>query len=353
MGWSQEESDWQHLYRERFRALHNFATLGFYWWSYEPERGKPRHAYMDAVLEWADSVDLECKGHPLVWNLGDAAWYPSNLDELRRLSDERVHDCVSRFAGEIDMWDVVNEVTNPFRDENADGRFTAAWKEFGRIEFAKRSFQIARRANPNATLLINDYLLGADYEAVVEALVDDDGARLYDVIGLQTHQHGRPTALEDVWDTCERHARFGVPLHFTETTFVSGPGKWDDWGETTGEGEAKQAEDVEAFYRAVFSHPAVDALTWWDLSDLHAWQRVPSGLLRDDMSPKPAYDRLMRLIHQEWHTSTQAATDEHGVATARAFYGDYDVTVTGMNGTQMQDTVSFQKDGTTEFEIRA
>lgn len=352
-GWSDEDSESQQLYRERFRALHNFATLGFYWWSYEPERGKPRHEHIERVLAWAEAVGIECKGHPLVWNHGAAAWYPSDLAELRRLSDERVRDCVSRFAGEIDIWDVVNEATDPFRGANFDNLFSDAWRGYGRVEFTKHSFEIARRANPDATLLINDYRLGEDYERLIEELVDGDGKPLYDAIGLQTHQHGGATPVDRLWDACERHARFGVPLHFTETTFVSGPGKWDHWEATTPEGEARQAEDVEAFYRALFSHPSVEAITWWDFSDRNAWQRAPSGLLRADMSPKPAYDRLMRLIHDEWHTSTQTATDGNGIATARAFYGDYDVTVTGTNGTRAQETVSFSKGGDDTFEIRA
>ena len=85
-GWSEEESDAQALYRERFRAVHNFATLGFYWSSYEPERGKPRHAHVDKVLEWTESVGIECKGHPLVWNHSASPWYPTDLAELRLLS---------------------------------------------------------------------------------------------------------------------------------------------------------------------------------------------------------------------------------------------------------------------------
>jgi endo-1,4-beta-xylanase len=350
--WQAEDSDWQAQYRERFSALHNFATLGFYWWSYEREKGKPRHQYTDTVLDWADSHGIQCKGHPLVWNLGDADWYPADLAELRRLSDERIADCVARFAGRIDVWDVANEVTDPFREENADGLFTAAWKEYGRIEFARRAFEIARAANADARLLINDYRLGEDYEQVIEALVDDGGKPLYDVIGLQTHQHGGAKPPEDLWDACERHSRFGVPLHFTEITYVSGPGKWNEWQGTTPEGEERQARDVEAFYRLLFSHPSVEALTWWDLSDRHAWQRAPAGLLREDMSPKPAYDALMGLIHTEWHTSGEAATDSSGAATVRGFYGDYDITVTGSNGARAQAAISLSKAGPSTFEIR-
>ena len=39
-------------YRRRFARLLNYATLGFYWGAYEPERGKPNYDYTDKVVEW-------------------------------------------------------------------------------------------------------------------------------------------------------------------------------------------------------------------------------------------------------------------------------------------------------------
>ncbi len=39
-------------YRRRFAALFNYATLGFYWPYYEPERGHPNYEYTDKALAW-------------------------------------------------------------------------------------------------------------------------------------------------------------------------------------------------------------------------------------------------------------------------------------------------------------
>ncbi|MCD6507549.1 hypothetical protein J7M22_13115 [Candidatus Poribacteria bacterium] len=46
----------------------------------------------------------------------------------------------------------------------------------------------------------------------------------------------------------------------------------------------------------LFSHPSVEAITWWDFSDRGAWQGTAAGFLRKDMSPKPAYERLTELV---------------------------------------------------------
>ncbi|MBM3214386.1 1,4-beta-xylanase [Candidatus Poribacteria bacterium] len=330
--WREDASDWQSEYRRRFTDLLNFATIGFYWWAYEPRRGEPRHAYAEAVADWCAERGVVTKGHPLVWNYAAPQWLPDDLAEIRTLSDERVRDCMTRFADSIGIWDVVNEATDPFRsDLNFDNLMSDAWRDYGRVEWTKHCFRIAREANPQATLLINDYRHDAAYERLIEELIDNNGKPLYDAIGIQTHQHGGAIPLDRLWDTCERFSRFGVPLHFTETTFVSGPRSDGGW-KTTPDGEARQADDVEAFYSLLFSHPAVEAITWWDFSDLHAWQSAPAGLLREDMSPKPAYERLHSLIQDAWRTSVDVRTDAEGRASLTGFHGTHRATVRGDNG---------------------
>ena len=147
------------------------------------------------------------------------------------------------------------------------------------------------------------------------------------VIGIQSHMHSGAWPNTKIWDVCERFSRFGVPLHFTEATILSGQKGWNApkgkaWSSTT-EGEAYQARETVRFYTMLFSHPAVEAITWWDLSDLHAWKRAPAGLIRDDMSPKPAYLELEKLIKKKWWTRTTGKSDKDGTFTFRGFAGDY------------------------------
>lgn len=349
--WRDDDSEWQASYRERFRNLLNYATLGFYWWSYESVRGRPNHDYVDRVLDWTESVGIACKGHPLVWNHSAGAWYPRDRVELRRLSDERVRDCVSRFHGRIGRWDAVNEATDPFRGGTFENVFSDAWRDAGRVEFTRHCFHVAREANPKATLLINDYRLDGAYETLVEQLVDERGARLYDAIGLQTHQHGGVMPAERLWEVCERFGRFGVPLHFTETTILSGARTSDGFEATNPTGEERQAEAVERFYTVLFSHPSVEAITWWDFSDRGAWQRAPAGFLRADGSPKPVYDRLTALIKGKWWTRETRRTDADGRAEVRGFFGDYAVTLRGENGTATRRRFRLGPGGPTLIEV--
>ena len=94
---------------------------------------------------------------------------------------------------------------------------------------------------------------------------------------------------------------------------------------STPEGEKRQAKQVAEFYSILFSHPAVEAITWWDFTDQNAWQRAPAGLIREDMSPKPAYEELERLIKGKWWTKTETTTDAKNTAKFRGFLGEYEV----------------------------
>lgn len=316
-------------YEEHFAGLLNFATLPFYWWNYERQKGQPQDERTDAVVRWCKAHDVTTKGHPLAWNYVDPRWLSGTAQEVMQLQLQRIDRCVRRFQGDIDIWDVVNEATHHDRQgpkENAP-QLTRAISKMGVGEYVRAAFKRARQANPKATLLINDYRTDTAYaDKVISELVDDQQRPLYDVIGIQSHMHGGYWRAARAWEVCERFARFGKPLHFTETTVVSGPKEGSQWT-TTAEGERRQAQSVREFYTVLFSHPAVEALTWWDFTDQGAWQGAPAGLLRDDLSPKPAYEALAELIKKKWWTRVEAETDAGGKVDLRGFFGNYELFV--------------------------
>jgi len=323
-------------YGDQFAEIFNFATLPFYWWSYEREQDKPEHASRKAVAKWCKEHNITTKGHPLLWNFGEAKWLPDATKKVQQLQLARTEDCVATFRDEIQVWDVVNEATNFNRGscQKRAPKLTQTWQEVGQDEFTRQAFHAARKGNPKATLLINDYDVSPKYAELVKKIVDKKGAPLYDVIGLQSHMHGGVWSTAKVWQVCERFKPFNKPLHFTELTILSGAKGWQrpkPWPSTP-EGEAEQAKEVKRIYTLLFSHPSVEAITWWDFADLRAWQGAPAGLLRDDLSPKPAYKALRKLIKEDWWTTQDLTTDASGTAKFRGFHGDYNVTITLPDG---------------------
>ena len=165
--------------------------------------------------------------------------------------------------------------------------------------------------------------------------------------------HSSPWSAERAWEVCERFAQFGVPLHFTETTVVSGSREGEEkWGPSTPEREEVQAEAVAEFYTTVFSPPATGALTWWDFADRNAWMGAPAGLLRADLSPKPAYDRLRGLIKGKWWTQTDGETDGEGQYAFRGFYGTYRIHVTDVQGAEASADAHVERGADNAFTVK-
>jgi len=203
-------------------------------------------------------------------------------------------------------------------------------------------------------LLINDYRADPAYERVIEKLVDAQGKRLYDVIGIQSHMHGGAWSNRKAWDVCQRFARFKVPLHFTELTILSGQRGWGrrpNWASTP-EGEEYQTKNVVRIYTMLFSHPAVEAITWWDFSDFRAWQRAPAGFLRKDMTPKPAYRELRKLIKGKWWTTAAVKTGPDGAVGFRGFLGDYEVTVRAAGKGPVTKRFTLHRGRANRWEVR-
>ena len=332
-------------YEESLLGLMNYATLPFYWGNYEPERDQPARDGIRGMAQWLAERGLRLKGHPLCWHDNVPPWL-ENLppEQVAEHQWARIEREIAEFRGLIDVWDVVNEAWImpdwPIRSTPIQRMA----KAIGRTETIRRAFAAARRANPAATLILNDFERTEKNEAIIEECLG--GGIPIDAIGIQSHMHDGYWGAQRLWEICERFGRFGKPIHFTEVSIVSGPQdpkmRWcgpaySDWA-TTPDGEARQAQQIEEMYRLLFSHPAVEAITYWDLSDAFTFQGAPVGLLRKDMTPKPSYEALRRLIREEWWTNeTRLTTDTAGRVRLRAFLGEYRVCA---NGRELAFTVN-------------
>jgi GH35 family endo-1,4-beta-xylanase len=336
--------------------LFNQATLPFYWGRFEPERGKPDTARLRTTAQWFADRGVLVKGHPLVWHTVTAPWLLDlPLDEVERVQRERVRRDVADFAGLIDTWDAINEVVIMPVFENGDNGITRLARDRGRIAVVRLAFEEARAANPNAMLLINDFDLSSAYECLIEGVLEA-GIRI-DAIGLQTHMHQGYRGEEQILGIVDRFARYGLPIHMTETTLVSGhlmPPEIEDLNDyqlpewpTTPEGEERQADEVVRHYRSLVSHPSVQVINYWGLSDNGMWLGAPGGLVRLDGSPKPSYDALRGLIKGEWwYAPTGMRTDADGRVRVSGFLGDYAVSAAG-------DTATFPLTSAGETTVEA
>ncbi|HET9911766.1 MAG TPA: endo-1,4-beta-xylanase [Anaerolineales bacterium] len=344
------------LRAEKLVALCNAATLPFYWARFEPQRGKPITREVQNAARWCLDHNLVTKGHPLCWHTLTADWLleMSNA-EILQAQLARIQRDVADFRGLIDMWDVLNEaVIMPVFDKYDNG-ITRLCKEKGRINTIKAMFEATRATNPSATLLLNDFDVSDAYDILVEGCLEA-GIQI-DVIGIQSHMHQGYWGVEKTLKVLSHFERFNLPIHFTETTLVSGhlmppeivdlnDYQVDEWL-TTPEGEERQAREAMQHYTTLFAHPLVEGITWWDMND-GGWLNAPAGLLRKDGSNKPVYDELLKLVKEEWWTGPiRLMTDQDGKLKFDGFLGDYELAYDGE-----QKPFSLTKESAPAIEVR-
>ena len=316
---------------DKWLALYNYGTLPFYLGQFEPEEGKPETTSRMNAARFLREHNVAVKGHPLCWHTACADWLMEyDNDTILNKQLKRIERDVTDFKGTIDIWDVINEVVIMPIFDKYDNAITRVCKDIGRVGIIKETFAAAKAANPAAQLLLNDFNTSISYEILIDGCLQA-GVPI-SAIGIQSHQHQGYWGAEKLEEVLERYEHFGLPIHFTENTLVSGdlipPGIEDlndfqvtEWP-TTPEGEERQMKQTEEMYRILFAHPKVEAITGWDFAD-GAWLNAPSGVIRKDNSVKPVYDKLMQLIKGEWWTDYEICTDENGVAEVEGFKGDY------------------------------
>ncbi len=313
--------------------IFNYATLPFYWGNYEPEEGRTDFDSIMKTAAYLKDKGVKVKGHPLCWHTECAKWLMDyDNDTILKKQLERIDREVSGYAGIIDMWDVINEVVIMPIFDKYDNAVTRICKDKGRVGLIKEVFARAHESNPDALLLLNDFNTTIDYEILIDGCLNA-GVPI-GAIGIQSHQHQGYWGREKLEEVLERFSHFGLSIHFTENTLISGDimpayiedlNDWqvDEWP-TTPEGEERQAREIEEMYRILFANPHVEAITSWDYRD-GGWLKAPSGYIREDNSLKPSYEMLKGLVKKEWWTDTEITTDENGRAGVEAFKGQYSI----------------------------
>jgi endo-1,4-beta-xylanase len=342
------------LFKRRFLELFNFAIFPFYWSSYEKKPGFPEWSRLLPTLEWCLANGITPKGHPLVWpySAGIPEWlYDAPEESIEALIQARVTSIVQGFKPGIQIWDVTNEAINhvswreatqcDFRHryhEITDWRGTPVSGAFKHeipiseaADWVEKSLQWAYAANPQASLIVNDY--NQEFEPQVRQ-------RFYDLIkelqnrsapisgiGLQVHPVNYWIWPHELWNTLEMYRELNLPIHITELhqpssreTIEGGwkQGYWD---------EIAQAEFIEQLYRLSFGHPSVVSINYWGLSDHNIWIQK-AGLIDAEYRPKPAFDVLKKLIKGEWMTpKQQLTTNENGELSFKGFYGRYEIRI--------------------------
>lgn len=357
-----ENDEKNSIYREKFAETFNLATLPFYWKSLEPRKGEHRfekdcpriyrRPSIDLCLEYCKEKGIEPKAHCLNYDYMRPTWlYDATVDEHKIALQKHFKILSEKYADVIPSWEVTNETFNVTfaREAFLDKNYSQFYRQ---KDFNEWSFRMADRYFPSNRLIINDHLdfgcmrslhgeffgQRSPYYMEIERM-QNCGVDHLDSIGFQYHCFFSPEQEEElsitrynpqhIFDVLDTYQKLGKKLQITEMTLSAFSNEAED--------EEVQAKLLENLYSVFFSHPAMEAIIYWNLVDGYASggnlgemslgeNKYYGGLCRFDMSEKPAYKTLKNLINNVWHTSV-TVNAVNGKAKLRGFYGDYKLKV--------------------------
>lgn len=342
------------IYKDLFRKAFNEATLPFYWSDLEPIQGKPRfekdspkvyrRPSPDLCLEYCEKYGITPKEHCLTYFNFQPDWVDkTDIFDMKRKLEVRYRELAKRYADRINGWEVINELFCTQDPWNKNAFFKSD-------DVLDWNFKLAEKYFPTNELIINEaslvwkwqhfaYTRSGYYQMIKNGL--ERGLRI-DAVGMQYHvfcskefEGGNATDMYNpkvIFEVLDTYEKLGKPIQITEITIPA----YSD----SAEDEKIQAELIEKLYAIWFSHKATEAVIYWNLTDGYAafapqgdmtkGENVfRGGLLRFDMSRKPAYDMIYHLFNERWITKTDVETGVDGTAKFKGFYGDYELTAGG------------------------
>ena len=366
-----ETEEKNNAYKKYFADVFNMATLPFYWNSTEPEKGKTRYdkdseklyrrPSIDLCMEFCEKHGIEPREHALAYDHHFPDWLQNaGVSEVKIALEKRFMEIAERYKDKIPTIEVTNEM------ELIKGK-TAFYDE---PDFVEWCFKTAEKYFPANQLAINEYHLivwndrcrSTDkYYSYIESAILK-GARI-DAIGMQYHMFYKRESEYDetrpfynpekLYKYMDLYSNFNKPLQVTEITIPAYSNNEED--------ELIQAEIIENLYSVWFSHPNMEQIIYWNLVDGYAAfakqgdmtageNQYYGGLLRFDLSPKPAYHTIKNLIQNKWHTEKSIITSCDGEASFRGFYGEYDVEIE-VDGKIINKKINLSKKGKKQFLI--
>ncbi len=267
-----------------------------------PSENKYNFSNVDKFVEFGEKYGVALRGHTLVWHSQCPDWFfyksgtsgtKATAKQLMDRIDEHVTTIVSRYAGKIDTWDVVNEV---FNDDGTlrDSKWLQIVGDYDgdgdKYDYIEQAFICASKADPNAKLIINDYNLewssakvNGVYNLVKSML--QDGIQV-DGVGLQMHI-AYNTDINTLRRNLEKLAELrkynpGFTIEITEmdmSCFV-----WNDNSLKVDLNDSfmkqynKTYVDAFKLFMELSEEGIIDTVVFWGINDDHSWlNNSPAG----------------------------------------------------------------------------
>ena len=320
-----------YMYRDTLLKYFNLAVPenALKWREWEDGRAVNSRMCVDWLLDHG----IEVKGHYLYWDgvkfVPDKykSMISENPVEFNKIIKKHIYSHAQMFKNEITIWDAINECSAN----------RAVINRLGEEEY-KEWFDIAKEANPNAVLYVNETaLVGTEnfqHKELTKILQNmiKNGVN-FDGVGLQGHFGAVPAGPEAFLKQIEHFAEVsgGKRIMLTEYDMLS-------------QDEDIQSDFIRDIMIACYSNANTDGFIMWGHWDTDHWRKNAPNF-RADWTIKPAGQTWYRLSQYVWNTNVEGLSDADGNYAVNAYQGKYKITVE-KDGLEKTVDTEVSKDGT-------
>ncbi|VAH39086.1 unnamed protein product [Triticum turgidum subsp. durum] len=300
-------------YEKWFFSRFTVATMEneMKWYSTEWNQNQEDYKIPDDMLKMAQKYGVKVRGHNVFWDDQNSQikWVrPMGVDQLKAAMQKRLKSVVSRYAGKVIHWDVLNENLhfNFFETKLGPNASPMIYQQVGQIDhnailFMNEFNTLEQPMDPNGTP--TKYIAKMK---LIQGYPGNGGLKLG--VGLESH-FSTPN-IPYVRGALDTLAQLKLPMWMTEVDVVKGP---------------NQVKYLEQVLREGYSHPGVQGIVMW--AAWHANGCYVMCLTDNSFKNLPVGALVDKLI-AEWKThATSATTDANGLVELDLAHGDYKLTV--------------------------
>ena len=361
-------------YRDNFNRLFNLANISLNWDDAEPKDGDFHYEKtgMDCLpsigecMEYCEKNNIEPRLQALASEGAFPKWlYGADSNEVKNKLSKRIYEISQRYSQKARSVEAIrgmfgyddnvgfyndNEYvtwclkeTEKYMPANqiVINEFSHVWYDGLGINRDRYYMEIEDLLSKNARI----DAIGMEFRMFMSAREQFlDSMRVHMYVGwwpdeMETYRKAYdPTHL---FKTINKYSDFNRPLHITGVmipAYTSNP-----------KDEEIQAELLKYLYLIWFSQKNVEQIVYWNIVDgfegelTEKEDSLYGGLLRRDLSKKPAFYVLDSLINKEWRTEETFLTNEDGVGRFKGFYGEYELTIE-IGNKKFTKSVEFNKE---------
>ena len=252
-----------------------------------PLPGRYDFARTDNLIQFARQNNMQVHGHPLVWYRLLPEWIlnapAANIEGHMR---EHIDRLMTRYRGDITVWDVVNEPIAEF-----GGYRDSVWLSAMGESYITTALQQARISAPDATLLINEFdveIPGPKQDTFFDMLGELKAADVpLDGVGFQLHVFSSFDQFDDVRAAFQRVADLDLDIYVTELDVALAEGASNE----------AQANVYRQLVSLCLAQSRCKAVQTWGFTDQYSFRRLFNPLMFDrSYQEKPAYSAVQEAL---------------------------------------------------------